>query len=282
MILVTGASGYLGSFLSDRLEKEGHSVFRANRETLDVLDQKAVEIVFNENNIEYVIHAAVQGGRRTRPDTQEDFYRNILMFENLALHRDKFKLMINLGSGASFDRSGNIDMAVESDVLRSCPVDYYGLSKNIIAKRIYGIDENIVNLRIFNCFSENELPDRMIKANCLRHIQGEDMIIHSDREMDFFYIEDFYRVICFYLENKREKIPIDLNLCYEEKISLSGITDSIKRLTSSKNDVILLNEEKGLSYTGSPERLISIGIELNGFRKSITKVYELLQEQANE
>lgn len=282
MILVTGANGYLGSFLSKRLEDFGYGVIRGSRETLNVLDRKACKRIFKENNIEYVIHTAVRGGRRTRADIGNDLYQNIVMFENLAAHRDKFKMMINFGSGAAFDRSKEIDIVKEEDILYECPRDYYGLSKNIIAKRIYGINDNIVNLRIFNCFGENELPDRMIKANCLRHLYGEDMIVHSNKKMDFFYIEDLYKVIIFYLTQFEKQLPTDLNLCYEQKFDLIGITSLIKTLTGRENDVKLIDEENGCSYTGDSNRLLSLGLELFGLESGILRVYKFLQGLENE
>ena len=277
MILITGANGYLGSFLSKRLEDFGYDVIRGTRQNLNVLDPNACRRIFETNDIEYVIHTAIRGGRRTRADSAADLYDNLVMFENLASHRDKFKMMINFGSGAAFDRSKDIDEAQEKDVLKECPRDFYGLSKNLIAKRIHGINDNIVNLRIFNCFGEDELPDRMIKANCIRHLHQEEMIVYSNKKMDFFYIEDLYKVVIFYLTRFKEGIPLDLNLCYEQKFDLLGIADAIKTLTGRPNNVKLIDEECDFSYTGSPERLSSLEIDLYGAESGILRVYKFLQ-----
>ena len=277
MILITGANGYLGSFLSKRLEDFGYDVIRGTRQNLNVLDPNACRRMFESNDIEYVIHTAVRGGRRTRADSGPALYENLVMFENLALHRDKFKMMINFGSGAAFDRSKDIHEVKEENVLNECPRDFYGLSKNIIAKRIYGIDDNIVNLRIFNCFGENELPDRMIKANCIRHLHDEEMIVYSNKKMDFFYIEDLYKVVIFYLTRFNKSLPLDLNLCYEQKFDLLGIADAIKTLTGRSNNVKLIDKERDFSYTGSPKRLSSLGIDLYGVESGILRVYKFLQ-----
>ena len=277
MILITGANGYLGSFLSQRLEDFGYDIIRGTRQNLNVLDPEACKKIFKQNDIEYVIHTAVRGGRRTRADTAADLYENVVMFENLASHRDKFKMMINFGSGAAFDRSKNIDEALESDVTSECPRDYYGLSKNLIAKRIHGINDNIFNLRIFNCFGENELNDRMIKANCIRHLHEEEMIVHSNKKMDFFYIEDLYKVVAHYLTHPEIAHPIDINLCYKEKIDLIGITDAIKTLTGRANSVKLIDKDSDFSYTGSAERLSSLEIDMHGLENGILRVYKFLQ-----
>ena len=277
MILITGANGFIGSFLSQRLEDFGYDVIRGTRQNLNLLNPEACKKMFERNDIEYVIHTAVRGGRRTRADSAADLYENVVMFENLAAHRDNFKMMINFCSGAAFDRSKDISNAQEDEVLTACPRDYYGLSKNLIAKRIHGINDNIFNLRIFNCFGENEMHDRMIKANCIRHLHEEEMIVHSNKKMDFFYIEDLYRVVVYYLTHPETTHPIDINLCYEEKIDLIGITDAIKTLTGRPNNVKLIDKDSDFSYTGSAERLSSLGINMHGLENGILRVYKFLQ-----
>ena len=282
MILITGAHGFLGSFITKSLHKDGLKVLSLGRESLNVLDEDSVNKVFQENDIECVIHTAVRGGRRTRPDSYIDFYENIKMFENLAANRDKFKFMINIGSGASFDRSLEIECVKEEGVLDRTPSDFYGFSKNVIAKRIYGIDDNIVNLRIFNCFGEQELSDRMIKANCNRHLQKEDMVVYTNKQMDFFYIEDLYRVVSYYLKNFDNGVPIDINLCYEQKFDLIEIAELIMTLTGRPNNVKLIDEVNGRSYTWDASLLSSLDIEMCGLESGILKMYKFLQKYNKE
>jgi nucleoside-diphosphate-sugar epimerase len=277
MILITGGHGFLGSFLADSLKSDKYDVLCLGRDKLNVLDKESVDKVFQDNDIEYVIHTAVRGGRRTKPDSSVDFYENICMFENLVANRENFKFMINIGSGASFDRSMEIDCVEEEEVVNKNPLDFYGFSKNVIAKRIHGINDNIINLRIFNCFGEKELSDRMIKANCIRHMQNQEMIVYTNKKMDFFYINDLYRVVLYYLKNFDKGVPIDLNLCYKEKIDLIGITELIMTLTGQSNDVKLIDEINGRSYTGDPTKLLSLDIEFDGLESGILQVYKHLQ-----
>ena len=95
MILITGANGFLGSYISKRLKEDGYSVLNYGRDKLDVLNKLSVERTILDNDIKCVIHTAIKGGRRTREDTAQDFYNNLFMFENLVAHRDKFDFMIN-------------------------------------------------------------------------------------------------------------------------------------------------------------------------------------------
>ena len=54
------------------------------------------------------------------------------MFGNLFRNKDKFKLMINFGSGAEFDRTIEISNACTDDLKDRTPQDFYGMSKKII------------------------------------------------------------------------------------------------------------------------------------------------------
>ncbi len=279
MILITGANGFLGSYLSKRLKEDGYDVLNYGRDKLDVLNKSSVEHIILHNQIKCVIHTAIKGGRRTKEDTTEDFYNNLFMFENLVAHRSKFDLMINFGSGAAFDRNNQIDCVKESDVLSKHPIDYYGLSKNIIAKRIYGINDNVYNFRIFNCFGEHELNDRMIKANCINLLNKDDLVIHANKMMDFFYIEDVYRTVKHYLTHDQKLLPIDINLCYEKKYDLIGIANLINNLTERSCRVKLNSKEKKYNYTGSGAILSSLNIDFIGIETGILNTINFLDKK---
>ena len=54
MILITGANGFLGSYISKRLKEDGHSVLNYGRDKLDVLNKLSVERVILDNDIKCV------------------------------------------------------------------------------------------------------------------------------------------------------------------------------------------------------------------------------------
>ena len=110
-----------------------------------------------------VIHTAIQGGRRTRPDTHEDVYNNMLMLENLLWFKDNFKMIINLDSAAIYNRAEDIFKRKESDI-HSIPKDYYGFSKYMIYQRGLTCD-NFFSLRIFNIFHEAEFLRNLETSN---------------------------------------------------------------------------------------------------------------------
>tara|TARA_R100000152_G_C6755301_1_gene179015 strand:+ start:68 stop:793 length:726 start_codon:yes stop_codon:yes gene_type:complete len=232
-----------------------------------------VEEFFANYDIDVVIHCAISGGRRGQPECPKMFYDNVKMFENLASQRDKFDLMINFGSGAEMDRTRDIMLRKEEDFLseEQLPSDYYGFSKYIIAKRIQQINDNICNFRIFNVFGELEKQDRMIKNNLTRFRSNLPLQVHQNKIMDFFSVEDLYRVVRYYLDNFLSfSLDKDLNMCYTNKVDLKQVCKIICSDDEYKIDIC--DEGMSPAYCGNGERLRSLEIDLLGLEKSIRKL----------
>ena len=196
-ILITGANGFIGRNLATALELE-HEVTKLTRQTVDLTDKVAVDRFFINKEFDVVLHCAMVGGRRYITDDPKVTYKNIAMFYNLLAHQHQFKKLINFGSGAEIDRSNNVDL-VNFYYKDAYPSDYYGMSKNIIARLIENQDK-CFSIRLFNVFGNDEESARFIKANIQRYIDKETIIIHQDKLMDFFYIDDLTTLIKFYLD----------------------------------------------------------------------------------
>lgn len=272
-ILITGCRGFIGGEAASYFRSRGHKVIATNRQTLDISDRMAVIRMFVKNSIDIVIHAAVRGGRRNVKDEFEHLLSNIGMYSNLASCNDSFGCMFNFGSGAEFDRSYNIDDMYELDIYERMPQDYYGLSKNIITREI-NKSNNIINLRLFGCFGLTEHPDRFI-TNSLRRLKNSDSIsIHQNKEMDFVFVEDVLRAIEFITPRIETLEHRDFNVCYEEKHTLMDVASLITSLTNTSNEIIIEKKTEGTPYTGNCERLLSLGIELQGLEEGISQMVE--------
>ena len=279
-ILITGANGFLGRHFKEHYSGTEHKVFSLGRERLDVTDEKAVEKFFFSNDIDIVLHTAVKGGRRNESDTFDDFVDNVLMFRNLSRCSRQYKLMINFGSGAEFDRNRSIISAKEAEIHDRIPDDYYGQAKNLIAREI-SKHKNIINLRLFGCFGHHESDARMIKGNILKAKKGGEIIVHQNKIMDFFYIKDLYSVIDHILKDPIGFPYKDLNVCYKEKKSLLDISRIIseKNLPFTRSRVILIDESSGNDYSGCSAKLMSLGIAFIGLDRAIQEMCEILKDE---
>jgi nucleoside-diphosphate-sugar epimerase len=193
-VCVLGAGGFVGKNLIRDTDWVG-----LTRQDLDLTNQLEVEEYFKTHEYDAVIHCAVVGGSRLKPDDAEVLYKNLLMFENVA--RVFNGKLIYFSSGA----------ALRGDP----PTDPYGLSKWLIDRRIDAIP-NAYSLRIWGCYGPGELPTRF-SAVCKR--EGH-VVIERDRYFDFIDIEDVKDIVRQYVFSKR-MMPKCCDLVYPEKKLLS-------------------------------------------------------------
>ena len=227
-----------------------------------------------KNNIDSIIHCAIEGGNRLHQDSIDICYKNILIYENLIKFNHKLHTFINFGSGAEFDRRYDISNVNECDVFDHVPIDPYGFSKNIIAKLSVHYTGS-VNLRLFGCFFHNELPTRFIKNNINNYLNNKPIIIHQDRYMDFFYMEDLISVVEYFLVNPTNTYK-DINLSYPTKYKLSDIANIINNLSSKKVNIIIENQIVGNNYCGNGNILHSLNIKFKGLECGIKECYNRL------
>ncbi|HIL27375.1 MAG TPA: NAD-dependent epimerase/dehydratase family protein [Nitrospinaceae bacterium] len=273
-IWITSRKSFLGDALNNHFSRI--NVYATDREGVDMLNESQVGAFIYDNNIDVIFHTAVEGGKKDRLESPKTFCNNICMFENLAKYRKEYKLMINFGSGAESDRTKNIMEKTEEFFLdgAALPRDFYGFSKYVIANRIRGINANIINFRIFNIFGETEEPNRMVKSNIVKNLNGMPFEIHQERIMDFFSINDLFKVLEYYIKNLAEKdLYKDLNLCYAEKVSLTDICEEIEK-NGKKTNVEYDKKGCAAAYCGSSKKIDSLDIKFLGLEKSIKNMYE--------
>ena len=265
-ILVTGSNGYIGkSIFNSKIENV--KFFHGNRQAINLFDKESIKSFIKQNKIDSIIHCAIEGASRLEKDNINTFYNNILVFENLYSCKNLLHKVINFASGAEFDRQNDINLAKEEDIFERVPKDYYGLSKSIISKKSLTAN-NFYNLRIFGCFDENELDSRFIKTCILKSMRNETIIIHEDKIMDFFYMQDLISVVKYFLFTS--SLHQDVNLSYEIKYKLSEIAEKIIYENNSKSK-ITIRTQKGLNYNGSFDKTLHLPISFQYFESGLKK-----------
>ena len=128
-ILITGGNGNIAQMITRNLNgKNGYEISNPTRKELNILCFDEVEKYLNMNHFDILVHTAIEGGRRTKEETGQVVYNNMLMMENLLFFSDRFKMIINFDSAAIYDRATDILNRKEDDVI-TIPKDYYGFSK---------------------------------------------------------------------------------------------------------------------------------------------------------
>jgi len=207
-VCILGSNGFIGGTLL-RVHPEWTGV---SRQQLDLTVQKDVDRYFETASFDVVVHCAVTGGSRLEDDTGDVCHKNLLMFENVVRHLDKFEKLVYFSSGAS--KRGDP------------PTDPYGLSKWLIDKRIQHLP-NAYSLCIWGCYGPGELPTRFSAACKKGHV-----VIPQDRYFDFVSSEEVAETVERYCIEGGEKF---CSLAPTEKLKLSewatrfGATFTIER-----------------------------------------------------
>jgi nucleoside-diphosphate-sugar epimerase len=273
-VLITGGNGYIARNIIPSLSDYDLTIL--TREKLDLLESDKVKKFFDDKHFHRVIHTATYGGYRTQIDDPEWVYKNVTMFYNLMNCQSHFDQFINFSSAAQFDRTLPIDNI--RSLHHSFPVDPYGLSKNIIAK-IGSYSHKFKNLVIYNIFNHDEPDSRMIKNNIKRYIHNLPLTIFNDRKVDFFFMEDFARLIRYCIDQDINFDEIDV--CYSKKYRLSELANLINSLGNYSVDLKIDSHYEDLPYCGSGEKIDLMGLKLVGLADGITLTYNKLLEAKN-
>lgn len=275
-VLILGSNSSVAKAILEEAVKQNLEIETCNRQQLDITNLVALKEKFKNNYYDLVIHCAMAGqGRIFVQDSPLDFYNNLIMQENLLYLSDHYSNLIVFSSGAQNSRSIDV-IDLKEGYFNEPPNNYYSLAKYINAKRVIG-NEKVINLRIFNAFTHFEKDNRFIKCNIIKYIKGQDIEIWGDAIFDFFYANDIYKVVEYFIQTPVDKYT-EINLVYDKKYKFSQIADIINNLSYHKVNVFI-KEGQNKHYSGNGENLKNLKLSLDGLHEGIRKTYHILKNE---
>lgn len=271
-VIVTGAAGFIGSHLVQRLLKEKYKVIgidcltdyypieikknnldKLKNENFTFLEQDITEMelisIFNKSK--FLIHVAAQPGVRASWGNQFDTYvkDNILATQKILESAKESKSLQKIVMASSSSIYGEQEGVMIEDVTVPKPNSPYGATK--LASENLGLiyssnyDLPITSLRYFTVYGPRQRPDmaffRFIKANLL----GEEMTIFGDGKQirDFTFISD---IIDANLNCMKSEIHGNvLNIGGGKTYSVRDVLNKIEIITGKKNKLIFAEKQKG-------------------------------------
>jgi UDP-glucose 4-epimerase len=253
-ILLTGATGFLGSHIAEALISGEHEIIAIKRETskCDCLsfsqsitwvrnDQDGWQNLILSLSPEIIIHSAWTGVNSNNRNSWDCQMSNIrLMVQLLEIGRQsKIRKFISLGSQAEYGQfSGKIN-----ELYPVNPTSMYGIVKLLALEilksysEIYHIDWYW--LRIFSVFGERESESWLIPSvitRILRNEKGMDFT-QGDQKYAYLYARDFALAIKKVVESAKS-CPGIYNISSSNPIKLKEL---LKVIIEKMNPIFELN-----------------------------------------
>ncbi|UCB56944.1 MAG: SDR family NAD(P)-dependent oxidoreductase [Candidatus Omnitrophota bacterium] len=255
-VLVTGATGFIGSHLVKKLVSTGSNVHifaRRNSKfwriddiaskihvhTIDLNESSKLHREVLDIRPDIVYHLAAYGVNYNEREPQLLFNTNVSATVSLLEALSECNVSKLLIAGSCFEYgniSGSIDEGMPLD-----PVNLYGVSKaaeamvtKIIAKK-YGIP--YIVCRPFGVYGPYESPNRIIPYVLLSIMDGKPLKLTGGKQLrDYTYVEDIAEAFIKASASKAENqiinicsgIPIELKKLVNKAIEVAGVEPDIE------------------------------------------------------
>lgn len=274
-ILITGAGprGVTGRLIKEHFVGK-YNLLTPSSSELDLTNDEAVHVFFDQNKVDYVIHCAT-----FRPTSvheghfvDEELESNLRMFFSLAAQSSRYKKMIFFGSGAEFDKSKPIINVSEDLFGSSIPKNKYGLGKYIMNLHAKS-SSNIYNFRLFGTINQYERFTKNVISNlCVKAIKGLPLELRQDCRFSFVDINDIIPIIDYALTHELKFH--DYNIVMNKSYLLSELADIIMGLSGRTDSISYQNRGLNLEYTALNHRIIDeFNIELTPIEIAVERVY---------
>lgn len=252
-ILLTGGSGFIGRHLKARLSLD-HEIYAPASAELNLLSAQAVDAYFAHHAVDAIIHSACIGVQCTGSRcSQSSVEANITMYKNLARHSSVQCKLINLGSGAEYDKSRALHNIAESEFGKRIPTDPYGRAKYEISCLI-GQNKHAYNLRLFGVYGPGERKERFMTAACISHLSGESFHMNCDTFFDFLEVSDCCKIV--------ERVLVSppatrqFNVCPTQSHSLKELAFLVSDIVGYRVPIRVSRTGLSQEYTGDNSLLL--------------------------
>jgi len=257
-ILLLGESGFIGKNLLEFLGKYEYlyRICVSTTNGFNILDDQTVKKQLEKQRYDVIIHAAVYNPRvDPNKDPSKELDKNLRMFFNFERYQNLYGKMLYFGSGAEFDKRGEICMVDESEAGNGIPATDYGLYKYIINRSIQQ-SENIYNLRIFGLFGKYEnWKKTFISGACCKALKGLPITIRQNVYLDYLCIDDFCKIVKWFIDNDiKHRV---YNVASGKRKDLLTIAKIVKKVSGKQLPIYVCKDGFANEYSANNQRFLN-------------------------
>lgn len=256
-ILITGATGFIGSHLVPKLKKAGHSVAALCRKDYDLLEQSEVRRLFRDHSPDAVIHLAAKVGgilaNRTYP--AEFTYTNLGLNTYFLEEARKVgvKRLVYTFCGCSFWKDAPNPIKEES-LFKGLPDEnsmFYSLAKAanhlqvVSYRKQYGLDwVSVIPGNAYGPRDNFSEKNSHVIPGLIRRFHFAKQ--RGDRKFeawgtgapvrDFIYVDDVASGILTALDKHHEELPI--NISSGKGVSIKELAELIKGVVGFEGEIV--------------------------------------------
>lgn len=282
-IVVTGGSGFLGSFLVEELRARGSKVFVPRHSDYDLRDRDAIVRLYEDTKPHVVIHlAAVVGGiGANQANPGRFFYDNAIMGIELMEYARRFGVekFVAIGTVCAYPKFAPVPFR-EDDLWNGYPEETnapYGLAKKMMLVQAqayraqYGF--NAIFLLPVNLYGPSDnfhpetshvIPALIRKCFEAKESGAPEIVLWGDGSptREFLYVADAAEGVLLATESYDGELPV--NLGTGEEISIRDLADLIAQQVEFDGQIIWDESRPN----GQPRRALDVSraAEFFGFR----------------
>jgi len=260
-ILITGASGFVGSFIANHL-RSMYDILTPSSKELDLTNLEQVEAWFQSNEVDVVVHCALSGREVLSSIDPQYLSDGLLMFRNLWLQKEQYTRFVNLGTAYEFDLTKSNNNVLEYDFVQHLPRTSYGYAKNVVA-RIIRDTPGFYNLKLFGVFHETESLNRFFQR--IKH--QNEIVINNDIYLDYIYLPDILPMLELMITGRSQHC--DVNMVYPNKYQLSEMAELLCEHLGLPLAKIKIKNPTGNNLTGDSVALSSYKFNLIGLEQGL-------------
>lgn len=270
-IIVTGAAGFIGSHLAQKLHKLGHEVVgidcftdyysRALKELnvadlaedgIEVLELDLAEVPLEDalDGCEALYHFAAQPGNSPSTPFETYLRNNIIATRRLAeaaMHISSLQCFVNVSTSSVYGQQ-----ATEPEDVAPQPISHYGVTKLAAEQLVlaYQRDKGLpaCSIRIFSVYGPRERPDKLYPKLIHSILADQEFpLFEGSREHSrtFTYIEDALQGFSAVLEHRDACLGEIFNIGSDIEITTGRGIEIVEEILGKKAKLVIKPKRPG-------------------------------------